>query len=109
MIKLAEWSTVYIKPLFPQHVTIVDDGGRRMRVDWFIPEEGRPNRRMRPIAIHVTPDVINAMETADEAELARIGSGFVRVIKRRLLEYDPKETHSVSVAFLIVIDDQVLD
>lgn len=107
MIKLAEWATFYIKSLFPPHVTIVDDGGRRMRINWGIPEEGRPNRRTRSIAIHVTPHVINAMEAADEAQLIHIGNGFVRIIKNRLLEYDPKETQSI--AFLIVIDDHALD
>jgi hypothetical protein len=107
MIKLAEWLTPYITSLFPPHATIVDDGGRRMRIDWRIPEEGRPNRRAQSIAIHVDRHIINAMEAADAAELSRIGSGFVRLIKQRLKEYDPKGPQGM--AFLIVIDSCVLD
>lgn len=107
MINLAEWSAFYIRSLFPLQATIIDDGGRRMRITWGIPEAGRPNRRARSIAIHVEPHVINAMAAAGEAELSRIGSRFVRIIKNRLMEYDPNGTQSF--AFLIVIDNHALD
>lgn len=107
MIKLAEWIVPYIASLFPVYTTIVDDGGRRMRIDWDIPKNRQLNLRRRSIAIHVDQNIMNVMAAADATELNRIGEGFTRLIKRRLTEYDPLE--SKGIAFLIVIDDRVFD
>ncbi|WP_211474811.1 hypothetical protein [Collimonas humicola] len=107
MGQLADWAEPYVMPLFPPHATVVDDGGRRLRINWAIPEVGRPNRQARSIAIHVDPVVMAAIDVADANSLGRIGDGFVRLIKHRLIDYDPKGPQEP--AFVIDIDGTVLD
>lgn len=63
----------------------------RFRVDWKIPEEGRPNKRSRPIEIILTSEVLDDYEDAprdeDRADMER---RIVEYMERRLASFNPE-------------------
>jgi hypothetical protein len=60
------------------------------RVDWKIPAEGRPNKRSRPIEIHLSRDTLDdyrdASRQEDRDEMER---RIVKYIKSKLESFDP--------------------
>ena len=61
------------------------------RVDWKIPEEGRPNKRSRPIETILTREVLDDYEDAPRDEdRADMDRRIVEYVTTRLASFNPK-------------------
>ena len=62
----------------------------RFRVDWKIPEEGRPNKRSRPIEIILTREVLDDYEDAPRDEdRSDMDRRIVEYVKATLAGFEP--------------------
>lgn len=84
-----------MRPLFGddadfRHVDLHTDE-LRFRVDWKIPEEGRPSKRSRPIEIILRREVLDDYEDAPRDEdRADMEGRIVEYVKARLASFSPE-------------------
>jgi hypothetical protein len=60
------------------------------RVNWKIPAEGRPNRRSRPIEIHLSRDTLDDYwDASRQVDCDEMDRQIVKYIKIKLESFDP--------------------
>lgn len=112
MASLTEMFQVYLSSLFPEDAEFVDDGGRKLRIIYPIPETVPGQRYSRSIVlVFEDEDVVTEFQAAlDSGNVLRqknIGNRLCEIVRGALTDYDvhgPRDS-----AFKIYIDSRATD
>jgi hypothetical protein len=111
MATLAEIFRPYIEQFFPNNAEIVDDGHRKIRVIYPIPETIPGRRYSRPVALELDEPVIKEIQqahsNADHVRQKEIGTALQKLLKAGLQGYD--ETGDQFSAYKVYVDDRICD
>jgi len=86
-----------LRPLFPKDASFNHDprftGGLLYRVDWRIPEEGRPNKHSRPIEVVVSDALVDDHYDAPMHVRAVMEQRIVKWINAQIAQFDPRHQY----------------
>lgn len=83
-----------LAPLFPQsadfNVAPTDSDELKFVVDWRMPTPERPNKRSRPIELHLTSELLEDYSDSHDTAFQRRGEKrIIEHVKARLVAFDP--------------------